>query len=93
MRKLAVFSIVVGLVACANTGIVPVDDGAFMIGIRSAQVGFGPPEGAKADAYKAANKHCGAMNKVVETVQLQETPSGFGRPASVNLTFKCVSGS
>ena len=57
---------------------------------RSAQVGFGPADGAKADIYREANDFCAKQNKKVETVALQMTDSGFARPASAALQFRCM---
>jgi len=77
------------MVGCASTGVVPMDAGAFMIAKRSAQAGFGPPDGVKADVYKEANIFCSKENKNVETIDLQVTNSGFARPGNVSLTFRC----
>lgn len=77
------------LSACSSTGVVPMDGGTFMIAQRSAQVGFGPPDGVKADVYKEANDFCSRQQKAVETIKLDVTNSGFGRPGNVSLQFKC----
>lgn len=77
------------LSACSSTGVVPMDGGTFMIAQRSAQVGFGPPDGVKADVYKEANDFCSKQQKAVETIKLDVTNSGFGRPGNVSLQFKC----
>tara|TARA_R110002072_G_scaffold302984_2_gene490701 strand:- start:728 stop:934 length:207 start_codon:yes stop_codon:yes gene_type:complete len=61
----------------------------YMIAKRSAQVGFGPPDGVKADVYKGANTFCGKEGKTVKTIKLDTTDSGFARPASASLTFSC----
>lgn len=66
------------------------DKGTFLISKKSAQVGFGPPVGAKTDVYAEANSFCAKDGKAVETVKLDETNSGFGRPAAVSLEFRCV---
>ncbi len=77
------------LVACTSTGVVPMDNDTYMIGKRSAQVGFGPPEETKADVYIEANEFCKKQSKGVETIKLEVTNSGFARPGSVSLTFRC----
>src|SRR5438309_7057323 len=41
---------------CSSTGIVPMDRDTYMVSKRSAQVGFGPPLGVKADVYEEANR-------------------------------------
>lgn len=76
---------------CSSTGIVPMDKDIYMISKREAQIGFGPADGAKAYVYRQANEFCAKQNKKVETVNLNMTNSGFGRPASASLEFRCVS--
>ncbi len=78
------------LSACSSTGVIPMDKGTYMVSKRSAQVGFGPAIGAKADIYEEANDFCAKQNKVTETVNLEMTDSGFARPASASLQFRCV---
>ena len=77
------------LFSCSSTGVVPMDGGTYMIAKRSAQAGFGPPNGVKADVYREANAFCTKEHKTVETVNLEVTDSGFGRPGSVSLQFRC----
>ena len=90
MRSLLFFFLAMAVTGCASTGIVPMDAGTFMVSKRAAQVGFGPPVAAKADIYRQANEFCAAKGKQVETVDYQGTDSGFGRPASASLQFRCV---
>ena len=89
--KVQMFLIILSLLffGCASTGVVPMDAGTYMIAQRSAQAGFGPPDGVKAKVYKEANDFCSQENKQVETIDLQVTNSGFGRPGNVSLTFRC----
>lgn len=82
--------LLLALAGCASTGVVPMDGGTYMIALRSAQVGFGPANGAKADVYKEANAFCATQSKQVQTVRLDMTDGGFARPASVSLKFKCT---
>lgn len=77
------------LSGCSSTGVVPMDDGVYMIAQRSAQVGFGPPDGVKADVYKEANTFCAKTQQTVKTIELEMTDSGFGKPGNVSLEFKC----
>ena len=77
------------LVACASTGVVPLDGGKYMIAQRSAQVGFGPPDGVKAEVYKEANAFCANQAKTVKTENLEVTNSGFAKPGNVSLEFSC----
>lgn len=66
------------------------DKDTYMIAKRSAQVGFGPADSVKADIYQEANAFCAKGNKQLETVKLEMTNSGFGRPASASLQFRCA---
>jgi hypothetical protein len=78
------------LVACASTGVVPMDKGAYMISKKSPQVGFGPPIGIKGEAYTEANEFCARDGKTVETIKYEATNAGFARSAAVALEFKCI---
>jgi len=75
---------------CGKPNVVPMDGDTYLVQERSAQIGFGPPEGAKAEAYKVANEFCASQHKVVETVAFNMIDSGFARPGSVSLQFRCV---
>ncbi|MBN7819867.1 hypothetical protein [Bowmanella yangjiangensis] len=88
MRYIFALSVLL-LTACSSTGVVPMDDSVFMIAQRSAQVGFGPPDGVKADVYKEANAFCSKTDQKVETVKLDITDSGFAKPGNVSLEFRC----
>jgi hypothetical protein len=88
--KQSVLLLVVGVVACANTGIVPMDRGTYLVAKKSPQVGFGPPIAIKGEAYSDANEFCAKEGKAVETIKLEETNAGFARSAAVSLEFRCV---
>ena len=90
MVRMVLVATIFGLAACSSSGVVPMDAGTYLITKRSAQAGFGPPERAKADVYREANDFCEETQKGVETVELQMTNSGFGRPGSVSLQFRCI---
>lgn len=66
------------------------DGDTYTVSKRSAQVGFGPADGPKADIYREANAFCASKHKKVETVSLQSQDSGFARPASASLQFRCM---
>ena len=89
VKKIILFLCVI-LVGCANTGVVPMDRGTYLIAKKSPQVGFGPPIGIKGEAYTEANEYCAKTSQVVETINFEQTNSGFGRAAAVSLTFKCI---
>jgi len=82
--------LMLALTGCSSTGVVPMDKDTYMVSKRSAQIGFGPADGAKADVYREANEFCAKQNKKVETVALNMTDSGFARPARAEIQFKCV---
>lgn len=82
-----VFTVFV-LISC-STGIVQIGENKYMIAARSAQAGFGPPVGAKADVYRDANEFCEKQGKTLETADFQMTNSGFARPGTVSLEFMC----
>jgi hypothetical protein len=88
--KQSVLLLVVGVVACANTGIVPMDRGTYLVAKKSPQVGLGPPIAIKGEAYSDANEFCAKEGKAVETIKLEETNAGFARSAAVSLEFRCV---
>lgn len=77
------------LAACGSTGVVPTDDGAYMIAQRSPQAGMGPPVAAQAEVYQEANTFCSSRQKQLETIKLDVTNSGFAKPGSVTLIFRC----
>ena len=81
------YLLLVILVGCASTGVVPLDGDTYMIGLRSAQAGYGPPLGAKASVYKEAHEFCKGD---IETIEFVMTDSYFARPGSVSLTFRCI---
>lgn len=64
MKKVLILAALL-LPACSSTGVVPMDSGTYLIAKRSAQVGFGPPDGVKADVYREANEFCDKVHKEV----------------------------
>ena len=77
------------ITACTSTGVVAVGDDTYMIGKRSAQAGFGPPVKTQGAVYEEANAFCEQQQKELETVKLDVTNSGFGKPGAVSLQFRC----
>ena len=78
------------LSACSNTGVIKMESNKYMISVKSAKVGFVNAAEEKAEAYKEANAFCSALNKDVETINLEMRNSGFAKSASATLEFKCV---
>lgn len=91
MKPLHIAAALLFFVACGSPKVVPMNGDTYLISARSAQVGFGPPEGLKAEIYQEANNFCATKGMVVETVSLDMVNSGFARPGSVALQFRCVS--
>jgi hypothetical protein len=91
MKGLIAGLMCLGLAACGSTGVIPMDRDSYMIGKRSAQMGVGMPVGTKADVYTEANAFCSAQDKMVNTIQLDMTPSMPASPGSVTLQFTCIS--
>ena len=87
--RITIGLLILGLAAC-STAVVPMDGGTYMLARRSAQAGFGPPLGAQAKVYQDASAFCAKQGRVAETVKLDTVDSGFARPGSVNLQFRCV---
>ena len=88
--KSAFLAVSLALGGCSTTGVVPMDKDTYMVAQRSAQVGFGPADGAKADVYREANAFCAKQGKTIETISLEMTDSAFAKPASASLRFRCV---
>lgn len=88
MKYIVIFLILL-FTGCSSTGVVPMDKGTYMIAKRSAQVGFGPPTAVKADVYKEANEFCAKKQKIVKTLNIEVTNSGFAKPGNILLEFKC----
>ena len=80
----------IALLGCANTGVVVTGKDTYLIAKKSPQLGFGPPIGIKGEAYTEANEFCAKEGKVVDTVRLEQTNSGFARAAAVSLEFRCI---
>ncbi len=85
----AVYVLMLALSGCSSTGVVQTDGGRYMIAKKSAQVGFGPPIGVRAEVYQEANNFCAQQNKTVETINLELTNAGFARSAAATLEFRC----
>ena len=88
--RLPVLVLVLLVMGCSSTGVIPTGKDTYMVGKKDAQVGFGPSVAAKADVYNEANEFCAKQGRSVETVKLEMTNSGFARPASASLEFRCV---
>lgn len=90
MKKILAVASLAILAGCASSGVIPMDRGSFMITKRSAQFGIGMPVGTKTDVYKEANEYCSKQGMMVDTINLEMTPSMPASPGSVSLQFRCV---
>jgi hypothetical protein len=88
--RVLLFGLLVAVTACVSTGVIETNPGVYTIAKRSAQAGFGPPVATTAAIYREANQFCAKDGKKVETVALNEVNSGFAKPGSATLSFKCV---
>lgn len=91
LRKIAAVSLL-GLVAAGcSTGIVPTEQGKYMISTTSGAGAFGNPDTLKAEQYAQANEFCAKQGQVVEsTGGTSRNGVPFVRAAGSSLEFKCV---
>ena len=79
------------LVACASTGVVPMDRDSFMILKASPACGFRSAAGTRADIYAEANQFCSARRQEVSTISSTGQDGIIGaRCANAELVFRCV---
>jgi len=90
MKWLLMVPALVLLTACGKPQVVPMDGDTFLVQERSAQLGIGPPVGAKAEVYQVANEFCALRGQAVETVNFTMVDTFLARPGSVTLQFRCV---
>jgi len=79
------------LAAGCSTGIVPTDQGKYMISTTSAAGALGNPNSLKAEQYQQANEFCGKQGKVVETTGgALRNGVPFVRASGSSLEFRCI---
>lgn len=79
------------LTSCASSGIVPIDQGSYMISKQSAAGVFGTPNGVMADIYREATAFCEQRGQGLETVNAEaKSAIPFARQGSAVLRFRCV---
>jgi hypothetical protein len=54
-------------------------------------MGWSSGSAQKAKAFQDAENYCAKMGKQVQQVEAKESPGGFGRIASGEVEFRCVS--
>ncbi len=89
--RMYIAAISFGLVACASTGVVPMDSGTFMIAKTSPACGFRSADETKAVIYAEAHQYCALSGKETSTISLDARDGIIGvRCASAQLTFRCL---
>lgn len=90
IRVLTFGIVLVALVGCSSTGVIPVDRDSYMIGKKDGSPGLGVSLSNKAEVYQEANAFCATKGLEVETLNLSVTPAALARLGSTELRFKCV---
>ena len=89
MRRIAAGAVAVVVCAC-STGIVPTDQGKYMISNHGGAPGT-TGDSMKADVYTEANKFCAGKGLALETVSVKTLNMiPFVHPPSATLEFRCV---
>jgi hypothetical protein len=76
---------------CAGTTnqVVPTGHDTYMVA-NHGTMGWSSAGAQKAKAFETANAFCSSKGKEVEAVSEHETDSGFGKIASADLEFRCI---
>jgi hypothetical protein len=91
MNARIVILLMIGLSACASTGVVPIGQGVYMLTKKSAACGFASAEGTMSDLYKEAGAYCATKGLEIATVEaIPRDGVPLVRCASAELHFKCV---
>ncbi len=90
-RKLAFALLVLcAVVACASTGVIPMDQDSYMIGKKDGSPGVGVSLSNKAAVYREAGSFCREKGLEVKTLHETVTPARPGRLGSTELQFRCI---
>ena len=90
MKKLIALAVVASLAACANTGVVLMDQHTYMISKDSAKFGGGISMAVRAEVYQEAGAFCAKEGKAVDTLDLMMLPGRPGQLGNVTLQFQCI---
>lgn len=85
---IALFALLAGCAGTTNT-VVPASHGTYLIA-NHGTMGWSSAGAQKAKAYETANAFCGKLSKEVETISENGNEGGFGRIASADIEFRCV---
>ncbi len=82
--------LLITLVGCKSTGVIPMSQDSYLIGKKDGSPGVGISLSNKAEVYQEANAYC--EQKGMEVMVLRENiiPAAPGRLGSTELNFKCV---
>ena len=69
--------------------VVPTGKDTYIVAAQGV-MGYSSEGDQKVKALQAANKYCDARGKIMQPVNSDGTPSGFGRIASSQVEFRCV---
>jgi len=86
-----VFASALVLSACAGvTDVVKTGSDTYMVASHGT-MGWSSGPAQKAKAFQSAEAYCASNGKRLEPISSNETPGGFGKIASGEVHFKCVS--
>jgi hypothetical protein len=89
-RSLCIVLAVISISACQSTGVIPMDQGTYMIGKKDGSPGLGVSLSNKAEVYKEANAFCHEKGLEVETIKITVSPAQLAKLGSTDLEFRCV---
>lgn len=90
MQIIRITLLLLGIVGCASTGVIPMDKDSYLIGKKDGMPGLGVSLSNKAEVYKEANDFCSVKGLEVETLNVITTPARPAQLGSTELHFKCV---
>lgn len=88
--KIPLVALSILLSGCGSTGVVKMEQDRYMVSQKNAKIGFVSAAEEKAAVYQQANDFCRARRAEVETLNLDQIPSGAFQSASATLEFRCV---
>ena len=89
MKGLLSVILVLTLVGCVSTYIVPTDRDTYKAMRHAPAFFWGTPYGTEEEVYNEANKLCAKDNKKVVTINLEVVNQFPGHSGGVTLTFRC----
>ena len=90
MKRLWAIYLLLMVVGCSSTGVIPMDKDSFLIGKKDGTPGLGVSLSNKAAVYNEANDFCSAKGLEVETLNITTIPARPAQLGSTELQFKCI---